>query len=257
MSSLVINAHMGLGDHIISNGMVHYFAEEYDTIYIPHYERYGISIRSLYEGYDNIITCEYPDNDADKYGEQLTNYLVNATGSEYLAVGHPYLSYTRFLFFEDKNTLVSKRICIDFERHMYENAGLHYSFRYSHCKLPKSTKASRYLLNTLTKGEPYRLIQSAGSKREYPLDLSFSDNNLLTIKIEKGHTDNVFDFYDLIINAKEIHVIGSFMHPYVDSLFSVTSADLYYHSIVCEHVSTINSTLNKYCWNIIDYRYKL
>jgi len=256
MASLFVNAHFGLGDHIIANGMIHYFAEKYDKVYVPHLKMYNKSLTSLYQNYEKIEPIEFPDIDLNLYGKHLLQEFINKTNSEYLMVGDPYLQYTP-IHFLTSNGFYTKNVCINFERQMYEVAGLHYFYRYNYTKIPKSTTKSLELLKDLSKNKPYRLVQSSGSGGEYSLDFSNSNNNLHTIKIEPGYTENVFDFYDLIINAEEIHTIGSFFQPYVDSLHNETSAKLFYHSILAKHMSNINSILNNYRWDIIDYRYKL
>ena len=76
MTSIVAHTHTGLGDHIITNGMIHSFAEDYDKVYVPHIKMFGESIRALYKGYDKIETVELPDIDINLNGRHLIEKII-------------------------------------------------------------------------------------------------------------------------------------------------------------------------------------
>ena len=83
-----------------------------------------------------------------------------------------------------------------------------------------------------------------------------NSNNLPIVEIKLGLTENIFDFVDLIKNAKEIHAVGSFFQCLVDSMFDKTSADLNFHNIMMKHDTQLNCGWNDNRWNIIEYERK-
>lgn len=256
MSSLVIQTHTGLGDHIIANGMVHAYAEDHDKVYVPHIAMFGKSIRALYAGYDNIETVELPDIDVVQKGMHLITDLLQKTGSEYMGICDPHLHYTKRNVFDKEGKLVQMFTAINFDRQFYELAGLHFSVRYTNCKIPDSTEKSINLYKQLSKEKDYILVHNGSSQSDsYPLHIKQISNNssLPIIEIKPGITNNVFDFVDLIKNAKEIHAVGSFFQCLVDSMIPQTSAELYYHNIMMKHESQINCAWNDKRWKLVDY----
>lgn len=261
MSSLVFHTHSGLGDSIITNGMAHAFSDSYDKIYIAHLSMFTESFEALYKNFPKIIPVKLPDQDINLYQLDKIKDLVKATKSEYVCIGDPYLQYPKRLVLNQDGNLEHIHTPVDFERQMYELAGMHYSIRYTRCQIPDSTDNSKKLWLDLSKGNDYILVHRQGSQSTtgYQLDIQniTKFKHLPIIEIEPGYTNNVFDFVDLIKNAKEIHVVGSFFFTLVDSMFDKTLADLYYHSILKKHESRINSFWNNFRWTLVDYERKL
>ena len=93
MKSLVLHTHTGLGDHIITNGMVHSFTEDYDKVYVPHIKMFSESITALYKGFDKVEPVPLPDIDLNLNGRHLIQKIVDDTKSEYMCIGDPLLVY--------------------------------------------------------------------------------------------------------------------------------------------------------------------
>ena len=257
MASLVLHTHTGLGDHIITNGMAHSFSKDYDLVYIPHIKMFGESVRALYKGFESKIkTIELPDIDINLNGRHLIKNLVDETNSEYIGICDPYLYYPRRLVCNSEGKLEYRNVATNFDRQFYELAGMHFSLRYEECKMPESTEKSKEIYNKLTNGEDFILVHNGSSQSSaYPLNIKQTSKfpGLKLVEIKPGITNNVFDFVDLIKQAKEIHVVGSFFQCIVDSMTEQTDANLVFHNIMIKHDTQINCGWNNNRWTVIEY----
>jgi len=251
MNSIVAHTHTGLGDHIITNGMIHSFAEDYDKVYVPHIKMFGESVRALYAGYDKIETVELPDIDINLHGRHLIENLITDTNSEVARICDPHLYYPRRLIQNKDGQLAYVHAATNFDRQFYELAGMHFSYRYTKCKIPLSTYKSESIYEKLSNRKEYILVHDNSSQSEgYPLDIK---SNLPLVKIKPGITDNVFDFVDLIRNATEVHAVGSFFQCLVDSMWNDVKGKLYFHNLMMKHDTQINCLWNNNSWNVIEY----
>jgi len=251
MTSIVAHTHTGLGDHIITNGIIHSFTEDYDKVYVPHIKMFGESIRTLYAGYDKIETVELPDIDINLNGRHLIEKIITDTNSEVARICDPYLHYPKRLIQNKDGQLSYVHVPTNFDRQFYELAGMHFSYRYTKCRIPSVTDRSKEIYEKLSKGKDYILVHGNSSQSEgYPLQIN---KRLPVVEIKPGITNNVFDFVELIKNATEIHVVGSFFQCLVDSMWNDTKAKLYFHNIMMKHDTQINCFWNNNSWSIVDY----
>lgn len=261
MNSLVLHTHSGLGDHIITNGMVHAFADRYDKVYVIHLRMFSESIRALYSEFPNIKPVDFEDRDINLYQRDKIQQLAADTKSELVSIADPYLYYPRRLVLDKNGSLTAVNTPVNFDRQFYELAGMHFSTRYTRCVIPGSTEKSRKIYNDLSKGRDYVLVHNTSSQTStgYPISMSETTKfpNLPVVEIKPGITNNVFDFVDLITNAKEIHAVGSFFQCLVDSMTNRTEARLVFHNIMMKHETQINCFWNNNRWDVIDYDRKL
>jgi len=257
MASLVLHTHTGLGDHIITNGMAHSFSKDYDLVYVPHIKMFGESVRALYGGFESKIkTVELPDIDINLKGRHLIKNLVDETNSEYIGICDPYLYYPKRLICNSEGKLEYRNIATNFDRQFYELAGMHFSVRYEECKIPDSTDKSKEIYNKLTNDEDFILVHNGSSQSAaYPLSIKQSSKflGLKIVEIKPGITNNVFDFVDLVKQAKEIHVVGSFFQCLVDGMYNQTNANLVFHNIMIKHDTQTNCGWNNNRWTVIEY----
>jgi len=254
--SLLLHSHTGLGDHIICNGMAHAFADTYDKVYLIHIKMFGDSIRALYRGHHKIELIEFPDIDVTKNAMGEVRKAASDRNAELLSVADPLLYYPQRLLVNNKGDIIQMHIATNFERQFYEIAGLPFCYRYTRAVMPESTESSRKLLQDLTAGEDFVLIHNASSQSEgYPiaLDQVTKHPNLRRVYVKPGHTNNIFDYVDLIKRATEIHTVGSSFYCIVDSMFNQTTAKLFFHDLVMKHETQINTVWNEFKWNVVSY----
>ena len=257
MKKLLLHTHTGLGDHIITNGMVHAFTEQYDLVLVPHIKMLNTSIVALYDNFPKIKPVMLPDIDITRNGMHLLQEIREKENAEMVSIADPYLYYPRRLLQNSQGNLEYVNVPTNFDRQFYELAGMHFSYRYTKCRLPESTANSKKILNELSKGGNYILVHNTSSQTStgYPLQIEQVTKNkgLPVINIVPGITDNVFEFYDLIVNASEIHAVGSFFQCLVDSLWEKVSCPMFFHNIMIKHDTQINCRWNDNRWMVLDY----
>lgn len=257
----IIHSHTGLGDHIICNGLVHKYTEFFDIVYVLHTTKYSESVRALYKDFTNIHTIEADDYVGIHTNEKDLTNLIKVSkqlNSKILCISGPKLQKKTLLHWESKDTLRNIIVHPNFERQFYDLAFLDYKCRYLNSKIPTSTLSSKNLYNKLSQGKDYVLIHDNTSENNsYPINTTFIENkNLPIIRIKEGLTSNIFDYYDLIVKAKEIHVIASSFYCLVDNIITPEDTPLYFHNIRASYDSVVNNPWNKYKWNILEYVYK-
>ena len=259
MKSLVLHTHTGLGDHIITNGMVHSFIEDYDKIYIPHIEIFSESINALYKGFNKVEPVPLPNIDINLDGRHLIQKIVDDTKSEYICIADPLLFYPFRIFFNSKGELEMRHVATNFDRQFYELAGMHFSIRYTDARIPASTERSLEIYKQLTNEEDFILVHDISSIN-VDLPLAIKDISkkagLRVVKVTLDISNNIFDLVDLIKRAKEIHVIPSSFFCIVDSIVKETTADLFLHNILIKYDAQTNCQWNDNRWNVIEYRNK-
>lgn len=253
---LLLHTHTGLGDHIICNGMVHAFAEVCDVVYVPYRKFFRESMQTLYEGFSNIELLEFPDIDITR-NKHLLEDFANKNNCSMLSAADPEIQYTRLLRKLPNGQLDYANLAISSDRQMYEIVEVPFSARYTKCQIPQNTKNSKKLFDSLYKGRDYMLVHRYSSNKPdgYPINVAVSGNinNLDIIEIKEGATNNIFDYMDLIYNAKEIHVVPSSVGCLVDSVVDRTSARLFFHNIKACVETQVNCRWNNNRWGVIGY----
>jgi len=200
MNSVVLYHHLGLGDHFVCNGLVHQVSKDFDSIYLPCKVSNYPTVKYLYSESPKInIFKIHNDEFCEISGfASLMNLMILMVGFQNCDV---------------KN----------WDRSFYNQLKIDFSERYNSFSLPK--KNPDVLISVPL--EDYILVHDESSITSYNLNI---ETNLKIVKIERGLSDNLFSFIDLIKNAKEIHCINSSVFHLIDSL-NDTTEKLYYHDI--------------------------
>lgn len=256
MTKLLLHTHTGLGDHIICNGMVHAYSEVCDIVYVPYRQFFKESMTTLYEGFDKIKLLEFPDIDITR-NKHLLEDFANKNNCSMISAADPEIQYTNLLRKLPGGRIAHANLAIGSDRQMYEIADLPFSMRYTKCRIPQTTKNSKNLYDALYKGRDYMLVHKYSSNKNdgYPVNLNAGGNinNLDIIEIKDGITNNIFDYMELIYNAKEIHVVPSSVGCLVDSVVDRTNAKLFFHNIKASVETQVNCRWNNNRWFIVGY----
>ena len=191
---IYIHHHLGLGDHIICNGLVREFAKVFNQVFLFSKPHNFNNVSFMYRDLDNLTVIEADDSDS-------VNYIIsNELQSDYLRVGHE--NMIRGYYFDES---FYRQVNIDFEK------------RWNSFFIERNTKIEKVLFNNLNpNNEPYVLIHNKGSDGIDRINYDFVNDNLKKIFVEKSET--IFDYIKLIENAEEIHCIDSSFIHLVNSL---------------------------------------
>jgi len=205
---LVLHHHLGLGDHIVCNGLVYGIIEKYevDKLYLMVKDVNLPTVKKLYEDSDIVIPVSIPYETYEQEQLFVANYLKD--------IVHLNIIYTG-----------GGSGYFDFE--FYSTAGIEFEERWTKFKLPLDESGSKQFFSKFIKDKDYCLVHCHGSPQQYVLDIK---TDLPIYYIESGLTDTILDWVDVIKNAKELHCIDSSIIHLADSL-DLNAEKLYYHDV--------------------------
>jgi hypothetical protein len=216
--------HLGLGDHIICNGLVRCLINPDDKYSMFVKEHNKISVEFMYRDLTNLSFIVGDDSFVKKFISEN-----NIEGKDLIICGFTWLTNCSWdeVFYYQHN--------IDFKE------------RWKSFNVERDFNMEDYLYDFLNpNNEDFALIHKIGSDGCDRINYDMINPNLKKIYVEK-HTENIFDYLKLIELAKEIHCIDSSFLHLVDSV--LTTGEVFYHK---NHIqrTTIDSVKNKK-WKII------
>ena len=222
--------HLGLGDHIVCNGLLNHFSESFSKIYLPVKSRDINNLNYLYKDNDNVDVFKI---EHETEVEDINN-------------------------FAKKNNLTILKIGFKkrkppFNLSFYEQFDLPYDYSLNKFKIlrdeEKESSLYKHLKNTYKVEGPYQIVHNQSSYGKVDLQ---SNKNLPIIYIEK-ETDlykNIFLYLKVIENASEIHCLDSSFLHLVERV--KTNAELFFHNIKKDGQRGAEVHLVKN-WRIINY----
>lgn len=213
---IAIITHGGAADHINLQGLIRYYSSiinKDDTLVVMSQGNCVGLLHALYEDLDNIEIY----TNKDMYPELIFHdqaLLQMSHSISLIRVGYYLYEYNRFAEMSKYSFIES----------FYLSKNLDPSMRYTNFVIPQSIKEeSMVLYNDFIKkhGKDYILIhEDPGHKiindLEYldvrgnivKLDRKYITNNLPIINLDLI-SDKMIDYYDIVLNAKEIHITNS------------------------------------------------
>jgi len=214
--NLIIYHHLGLGDHIVCNGVVRHFSEPLEIELLCKKQNVE-NVEFMYRDNNRInIVSVVDDNDANRYiskrlGE--TEYVIDVLRIGFAVGGQKHSD------------------CL-WDENFYRNAGVDFEYSWSKFYVKPPEKAMISPPNN-----PYIFVHSTGSHKIDRIDydklpknkeIIFSDSNI-----------KFFDYHSVIQNADEIHCINSSFKHLVDRI--ETKGKLFYHTNVKRDYDEHNS----------------
>lgn len=196
---MFVHHHLGLGDHLICNGLVRFIAER-ERVKLFCKTQNEFNLKLMYSDNSNIeIIGVYNDFEAEKIANNHPKYIRLGVGLNHNYPGEMEKYWDKVFYYQ---------IGIDFD-HSWK------SFKYN-----KSTSQ-----NSIP-NEPYVLLCNQGSDGIDRLDYSVIDHRL---QKKYSNNGNFFDNIELIQNAKEIHCINSSYIHLIDRIETSRDTKLVYH----------------------------
>lgn len=205
MKRIVVHHHLGLGDHLICNGLVNHLAETWDVVYLACKRAYYPTIACLYSEQPavNIFTVQDERQDVDRFARDV--------GAEVLRIGFDRCDRSRF------------------DESFYEQLGIPFEYRYTKFRLPARIPGEDALFSTLNPGSRFIVIHREWSHGLFVLRVGSA---LPAVDIRRRSGDvftNLLAYRRVIQEAAEIHCINSSVIHLVDSL--ETGGRLFYHDV--------------------------
>lgn len=219
--------HLGLGDHIICNGLVRMLIKLEPKLIYGLFTKHSNknSVKFMYRDLLNLKIIEV-DNDCCV---KKFIYDNNVLDSNLLVCG-----------FKEPTTNIS------WDELFYNQHNFKFENRWNMFKVERDFSREISLYEQLNpKNEKYVLLHAKGSDNIDRINYNCVAPTLKKIFVEK-YTDNIFDYLTLIELASEIHCVSSSFHVLVDSL--PLTNKLFLHTIFKSRGFTHNV---KNTWQIV------
>lgn len=251
MGDIYVAALLGVGDAIVIKPLLKMWTSHYSKIYWPAIPDNLETVKSLFSDLANVEVLCRPDEPWEQaWLEQNPLPVLNLRK----VTRETPVSYSNG---------VSCNVAVHWDRQIYDYFDVRFSMRYSGWSAPFEAARAQSLYHKLNPAdEPYVLWHSGTSYlQSIAIDLASwrKSQNLPDLKIipVTPQTDNLLDWHQLIVGAKEIHCVPSSMFCLVDSLHKQTDAQLFYHDVRHNAILQVNSNHNSHRWTVVPYNYRV
>lgn len=222
--------HLGLGDHIICNGLVRSLIKK-DQEYKLFVKSANLtSVSFMYRDLNNLSFIDSDDIDMDF---TVNSYINNEKiqDSDIIKAG----------FYKHPDSK-------EFDDSFYLQNNLPFEYRWSKFFFIRDIESEKNLFNKFGVTENNYVFIHDDSSREINIDESYILNkSLKVVRPIKGLTDNIFDYCYLMENSKEAHFIDSSFRLVFDSL-EINNDNIFYHlsyeSVIRDSTTKSQSKLN-------------
>lgn len=197
--------HLGLGDHLICNGMVRYIVNkfEYVNFSLVVKEQNSKNVERMYSDLDRL------DLHVVKEDAQFIEYCKNNPNTLVLKAG-----------FE-------KTRLMEFDKSFYDCLQVPFNERWDSWSFDRDSEQENKIIQELEIDGEYIFVHDSSSVDNYDLNI---DSDLPQIRPQKLSSEkSIFDWLGVIEGAKEIHCIDSSFIHLIDSY--KFNNDKYYHTI--------------------------
>ena len=209
--------HLGLGDHIINNGMVRHFYKVYGAITLFAYKHNLKNVQYMYRDLENFQVIG-SESDA-----QIDSY-IQKTGVDCIKIG-----------FSDLSGLMPE---LAFDKAFYKLADLDFSIRFDEFYLQRDLAKENEVIEALNPTAEKYVFVHDDSMRGFSIDLEKVRTDYKIVMNDKQF--NVFDYLTLIENAEEVHFMQSSFKELICS-FKLDKPTLYQHNYVRQYEECMNS----------------
>ena len=205
MSNLFFRGHLGLGDHIVCNGLFRVLHEKHDKSIVLAKRHNRYSVERMFRDLSNVVVLPViNDFEADVYAKNHARYNYNT-----VMLGH----YGRE-FMKGAETV---------DESFYKQASVDYQARWDSFYYPPDEEREQQVYSELCKslgGNRYAFVHDDESR-----DLKINEKSLPNLPIVRPNHNlgsapkiNFFDYGLLLRNATEIHCMDSSFALFADHL---------------------------------------
>lgn len=222
-NTLFVHHHLGLGDHVVCNGMVRFIAKHSNckSIKLVTKHRNETSVKKMYRD-DPRITFHLVDEDADFYRSEL--------------------DWEKILLIRAGFEMCRKN---DWATSLYDSVGIHFAERWKSFYYERDTNEEQQLLSALNLPKEFILVHDVSSVGAFDLKIS---SKLPIVKVSPIDSYSIFAWLGVVQQAKEVHCIDSSFAHIVES-FGQINPNLFFHDVKNDGV--VFPRLHY--WNFVSY----
>jgi hypothetical protein len=229
MTNVFIYHHLGLGDHIIANGMVRTIAKKYDNVYLFCKPRNFSNVSFMYRDLQHLKIIQMDDID-------VKNFMSFNHNNNYVIAGHD--KFWKILY-TPGNTLKIDEI-------IYQLADVPLENKWTEFFVLRDIEKEKMVFKQLevNEGEEYAFVHDD--------DIRQITKELPKIKIIRPLKHfSLFDFIYTIEKAKEIHCINSSFFCLIDCM-NIQNNNMFFHYYVRPDREKFQIPILKSNWKIIE-----
>ena len=226
MKVLFIYHYLGLGDHVICNGLVRHFAQLYDVVYVfskPHnvgeVERLFVDTPSI-----KIISAD---------NKQAESFIADNPQNEYLIIR-------------------GKKLNIPFDKTFYKLADIPFEYKWSKFYFKRDLRKERvvYTVFDLKEGDEYIFVHD-DKKRGFGITKQLP-KGIKVVTPNPRLSLNIVDYIYIIEHAKEVHCMDSCFLNLVDCML-LRNEGLFFHKYIRKCINKTWRTPNfKLDWRVLE-----
>jgi hypothetical protein len=204
-NTLFIHHHLGLGDHVVCNGMVRFILKNsnYETIRLVTKNKYEQSVTKMYRDEPRIVI--HPVNeDADFYTSDIDWKNINLVRAGFERCR--------------KN---------DWAMSLYDSVGIAFIERWKSFCYERDKKEEQELIDSLNLPNEFILVHDVSSVGKFNLTIS---SNLPVISVMPIQSFSVFSWLGVVERASEVHCIDSSFAHIIES-FEEINENLFFHDV--------------------------
>ncbi len=222
MKPLYIYHNLGLGDHIICNGLVRYYAEQYDKVFVfckPHNVN---SVEYMYRDNKSIEILSVGDDEAKNfvYKNPQYNYLiVRATFNNRRKISRDIIPE-------------SQVFTIPFDIILYDIVKLPIEDKWNKFYFERDVKREKAIYKKfgLKKRDKFAFVHE-DKERESEITKHLPDMKIVRPDVTMKGVLSVFDYLYIIEKAEEVHCIDSAFLNLIDCM-QLRDTGLFFHKYV-------------------------
>jgi len=200
-----ISTHVGLGDHLLCNGLYRHFASFGKIVYLPCRKTYYHSIRRMLADLSNVKVMPYSDLLVAQMTKSHRDFLEKK--------GHSIIDLGIFgdNFYEDQN--------IRYDEKFYSQAGVPFDYRWSKFYYPRNNYFEKKLFESLVGTNSKYVFLHEDKSRGFSINRDLIPREYRIIEPRQfAPYGNFFNYTKVLENATEIHCIESSFAALIESL---------------------------------------
>jgi hypothetical protein len=200
MSSILLHQPLGLGDHVVCNGLIREYCKKYDRVGLFCFPFYRDSVSFMFRDVPNLYL------ETTRSHKETKRFLLR--NALHLTARH-----------YDESKMIgaySQETGVQYQQQFYKMAGLPFSTMYDKFVVERDREREQALYTKISPPERYLFVHD---DERFPIDPARISSSLPIIRANMKVTDTIFDYGTVIERASEIHVIDSVFMFIVDFLF--------------------------------------
>lgn len=237
MKEIYVHTHLGLGDHITTNGLIWSLIKDrgYDKVYVFCKEMYQDNVKRLYSHTDQVEVIPFKWQGVVSTGKEeqdLVRSLV-PEGKELMVVGHDPQNNGRSGLWTPGLGFVEGSIACD--QGFYALAEVDFSKRWDYFQFERDEAEEQRVYDKLNPDDEDYIFVHDDAARGFEITV---DTPYKIIKNDMS--ENLFNFGKLVENAKEFHAMESSFRCYSETL-DTEGVELFYYQSLRPYVTKIST----------------